>query len=105
MLARLVKDQGWKRGAQIGAPNATFFELLDACPDLTMIAVDRQPGDEFRAKAETYGDRAIVLEGRATDMAFDVWDGWLDFAIIADDTVKTAWAPKVRKGGAIMEPA
>jgi predicted O-methyltransferase YrrM len=122
VLEALVIRHGWTKGAEIGVLNgATFFHLLDNCLNLSMIAVDSwgenapdygdltQVGREFVRKAEGYGERARVLLGRSVDMARHVEDASLNFVFIdADhsyDAVSAdiaAWAPKVRKGGAIM---
>jgi predicted O-methyltransferase YrrM len=95
VLEHLVKMNGWKHGAEIGVNRGgTFFHLLDTCPDLTMIAVDsweadvpeygdlRPVGEEVCRRAESYGDRAVVLHGDSLNMARVVVDESLDFCFI-----------------------
>jgi hypothetical protein len=41
VLADLIKQNGWTKGAEVGVfKGATFFHLLDNCPNLYLIGVD-----------------------------------------------------------------
>lgn len=41
LLAKLIKDHGWKRGAEIGVfAGRTHLYLMENCPDLELIGVD-----------------------------------------------------------------
>lgn len=122
VLLDLVRQHGWRKGAEIGVLNgATFFHLLDNVSDLEMIAVDkwasdnpiygdlRPVGEEFRRRAKAFGDRVTILQGHSADMAHDVKDGSLDFIFVDGDhsteAVRAdiaAWAPKVRQGGKVI---
>lgn len=122
VLLELVRQNGWRKGAEIGVLNgATFFHLLDNVPGLEMTAVDkwaadnpiygdmRPIGEEFRLRARAFGDRVTILQGNSGDMAHDVKDGSLDFCFIdADHSTEAAradiaaWAPKVRQGGKVI---
>ena len=122
VLLSLVRQHGWRKGAEIGVLNgSTFFHLLDNVSDLEMIAVDkwaednpiygdlRPVGEEFRRRAEAFGDRVAILQGHSADMAHDVKDGSLDFIFIDGDHSTeaaradiAAWMPKVRKGGKVI---
>lgn len=122
VLTHLVTNNRWRRGAEIGVLNgATFFQLLDRCPALSMIAVDQwatdapdygdltKVGEEFQEQAKAYGERARILRGSSAEMACQVDDASLDFCFVdAEHTFVAAsadiaaWAPKVKKGGAIM---
>ena len=123
VLERLVKENGWSKGAEIGVLNgATTFHLLDRCPDLHLVAVDQwamdntvygdltDVGVEFVKKARgAYEGRCCILLGHSASMANNVEDGSLDFVFIdADHSYESAladikaWAPKVRPGGAVM---
>lgn len=125
VLIELIRKYGWTRGAEIGVYNgeAVFFKLLDACPDLHMIAVDQWSatdkdygdltavGEAFRERARDFVVRAFVIHGPSTDVETLSWvdDGELDFVFIDADhsyeAVKAdiaAWTPKVRKGGWVL---
>lgn len=123
VLEGLVKEHGWKRGAEIGVLNgATTFHLLKRCPDLHLIAVDQWSLDDtvygdltdvgvaFVKKARSaFEKRCRILLGPSADMAHNIEDGSLDFCFIdADHSYESAladikaWAPKVRPGGAVM---
>ena len=127
----LVGVYGWTRGAEIGVyQGKTSFYLMDACPDLTLYAVDswppdaqwcpppapkkdmRQIGKQFMRTAEGAGfwdGRLIVLHGPSVEMAKHVDDASLDFVFIdADHSTPSvladiaAWAPKVKPGGKVL---
>lgn len=123
VLLDLVRANGWRRGAEIGVLDGTavFFKLLDGCPDLSLIGVDRWATDDqyygdltetgriFKERAAGYGDRARVLEGNSAAMAAHVDDASLDFIFIdADHSTEglladlAAWRPKVRDGGVVL---
>jgi hypothetical protein len=41
VLASLVREHGWRHGAELGVLHGkTFFHLLDTCPELHLIGVD-----------------------------------------------------------------
>lgn len=123
VLLDLVRENNWTRGAEIGVldGSAVFFKLLDACPDLSLIAVDQwsaedqhygdltETGKVFKDRAALYPGRAAVLEGPSAAMARMVEDGSLDFIFIDADHSEeavladiAAWRPKVREGGVIL---
>lgn len=123
VLAKLVNDCGWERGAEVGCLRGdTTFYLLEQCPKLSVVAVDIWqpfPGqyenyeaggqdpltlenrvvpfelieEVFRERGSKYNGRLKVLKGLSWEMADDVPDGSLDFAFIDADHT----APSVRK--------
>ncbi len=128
VLAGLVNDNGWREGAEIGVlKGATFFYLLDQCPDLVMTGVDpwkqMDPSATLGSKtyaqhdmaalrkdvqhrAEAYGYRARILPIPSTVAAGIVDDNTLDFVFIdADHTTESVrsdianWRPKLKRGG------
>ena len=131
VLIVLVRKHGWTRGAEIGVlKGRCLFALLDACPELSMVAVDQwrhlelsdEPGAEhYRAhdmaacaelvkrRARDYGARCQIIHA-AQDLAANfVNDGALDFVFLdADHTTPgtlvaiESWRPKVRRGGALL---
>lgn len=122
VLIDLIRQNGWTRGAEIGVLDgeAVFFRLLDAFPELRMIAVDNwradnpdygdltQVGEAFFSKARKYG-RSIVLEGDSAEMAQYVPGTSIDFVFIDAshdyESVKAdiaAWTPKVMPGGMVL---
>lgn len=128
VLEFLIKQNGWKRGAEIGVhKGATTFHLLRKCARLHLYAVDSWPaaanwrpdgtkkdqravGAEFLRQAAAYdGSRLTVLKGPSIEMAPRVVDGSLDFVFIdADHSTEAVradiatWAPKVRPGGMVL---
>jgi predicted O-methyltransferase YrrM len=111
VLADMVKKNGWTRGAEIGLfKGATFFHLLDHCPDLTLIGVDswassEQPhakdinaglstwhspeemevlSDRVITKAQAY-QQATVYHCTSLEAAGKVEDGSLDFVFVDAD--------------------
>jgi hypothetical protein len=114
VLEKLIKKHGWTKGAEIGVyKGATFFYLLDHCPDLHLIGVDswkplpstqvrsldkglsdpaaRTPAKmerfskEVVAKAGRYKGRAQVWIADSAAAADDVKDGSLDFIFVDAD--------------------
>jgi len=131
VLIRLVREHGWRRGAEIGVLRGkTLFSLLDECPDLVMIGVDQWKQLPLRdcdcaetytqfdmaflrrdvmARAGHYGWRCRILAGDSVAMADQVEDASLDFVFIDGDHTSdgirrdlAAWRGKVRAGGMIL---
>lgn len=111
VLEQLVKQHGWTVGAEIGLfKGATFFHLLDTCPDLQLIGVDlwyasetphkkdmnagrstwHSPdemaalADRVIARAQGY-PRATVYVSDSVEAAAEVEDGSLDFVFVDAD--------------------
>lgn len=122
VLEKLCNDKRCRKGAEVGVyTGATLFHLLEYCPDLRMVGVDRweqYPGCAYSdeelfkarrgvfARIELYGGRADILEGDSAEMARWVDNASLDFVFIDADHSTTAvlrdiraWAPKVKEGG------
>lgn len=123
VLIDLIRRNGWTRGAEIGVLNGenVFFKVLDAVPEIYMIAVDQwsetdkdygdlsQVGLDFCAKAQGYDSRAGILHGNSAEMAEYVGHASLDFVFIDAshdyESVKAdiaAWTPKVKPGGMVL---
>lgn len=131
ILIDYVQKHGWTYGAEIGVlKGRTLFNLIKACPDLTMVGVDQWRHIPFREdeNAETYahfdmgamyksvctqakkfGDRVKILRGDSVEMADYVADGSLDFVFIDADHTEAgfrrdllAWAPKVKPDGGVF---
>jgi predicted O-methyltransferase YrrM len=114
-LEQLVKDNEFTLGAELGVhEGVTHFYLLDRCPKLTMIGVDRYQGNQEKywegisPKLEEKGIRSIFYRMSTVEAATYVGTGELDFVFIdADHRYNSvladikAWKPKVRKGGYI----
>lgn len=126
VLARLIRECGLERGAEIGVADGRCTQrLLSAIPDLHLIAVDCWPdgylthsGDcwsrdfqdsnreRFNAVMERFPGRLRLIEKPSLGAAVDVPDASLDFVFIDADhrynAVKgdiAAWTPKVRPKG------
>lgn len=120
VLALLVKQHGFARGAELGVwEGATLAHLLKSNRHLHMIGVDHwKPVGTYegknmqaaRAKAlraiAPYRDRVGLLEMDTVAAAAEVPDGTLDFVFIdaSHDLASVradilAWRPKVRAGG------
>lgn len=129
VLARLVQQEGWTFGVEIGTADGTCTEaLLLMCPDLHMITVDPWepqpendgpedwtdwPHDEHERQARTrlrsFGPRCRIFKGyskRAVDL---VQDASLDFVFLDGDHSErgvrddiAAWRRRVRPGGMIL---
>ena len=128
VLAGLVKEHGWNRGAEIGLlKGKTTRYLLGNCPGLFLYGIDQwkqlpesnEDGAEHyqrfdmtvcestvRGIAREFPGRLEILKGDSVEMAAHVPDGSLDFAFIdaAHTTEQTtrniqAWLPKLRPGG------
>lgn len=131
VLIRLIRENGWKLGAEIGVlKGKTLFALLENVPDLKMFAVDQwkhlplRPDtnaetyshvnmashyQKVRSRALRYGERVKILHGDSVEMAKRVADASLDFVFIDADHTEwgvnrdiCAWAPKVRSGGMVL---
>ncbi len=130
LLESWVKEFGWTAGAEIGLQRGwTICHLLESCPGLSMIGVDRwieipdtgEPGwqsydhIDLDYWAEKVKQRVAAFEGRgrilhmASLEAAKLVDDWsLGFVFIdGDHTARgteadiRAWAPKVKAGGHI----
>lgn len=127
-LAKLIRDNGLQRVAELGIwKGRTFLHLL-AHTRATVIGVDawRQrpenaavPGGEtystwdmeayeanVRRQAAAYGDRAQILKMETCEAAAQIEDGSLDLVFIDADHSEAGvrrdlrdWMPKVRPGG------
>lgn len=122
-IIRLVHAEGLTRGAEVGVKSGRFFdEVLSACPDVTMIAVDlwapsaayaHWPDDHHtinydRAKraAKKHGNRIRLIRAESVETAATVEPGSLDFVFIDADHSYLgcrcdieAWRPALRPGG------
>lgn len=111
MLVSLVKQHGWRRGAELGVDKGVLFGmLLRSCPDLHLTGVDVFPDMQrshrvFDLEAG-YSDRCEVLKMTTVEASRLYEDGHFDFVFIdaAHDyeSVKEDiqhWLPKVRVGG------
>ena len=128
VLVGLVRDHGWKRGAEVGLlKGKTTRYMLSNCPGLFLYGIDQwkhlEPSTETGAEhyqrfdmevceatvrtiAREFRGRLEILKGDSAEMANRVPDYSLDFAFIdaahtATETSKniTAWLPKLRPGG------
>lgn len=131
VLAGLIQGNGWTRGAEIGVlGGSTFKLLLQHCPRLKLIGVDRwewnppsatdgaetytkydmrQSEAAARRIAAEYPGRATLLKGDLVEMAAQVLDGSLDFVFLDADHTEAgtvaairAWAPKLHVTGALL---
>jgi predicted O-methyltransferase YrrM len=109
-FAQFVQNHGWKSGAELGVDKGILTRLLlEAVPDLALIAVDVFPDRERSRRAfelERQYPNLTLIEATTADASTLVPDGSLDFVFIdadhgyeavADDINR--WAPKVRSGG------
>jgi predicted O-methyltransferase YrrM len=117
VLARLAKEFGLKRFAEIGVKaGRNTVTILQLVPDSHVIAVDPwawwsllQPGEcerQFDRRCRNFEDRITKHKMLGVESALLVPDGSLDCVFIDDDhkydTTKAnieAWLPKLRKGG------
>lgn len=127
-LAKLIRDHGLLRVAELGIwKGRTFLHLL-AHTEATVIGVDAWrhrpendgvPGGEtyatwdmdayeanVRRQAAAYGERAQILKMETHEAAHQVADGSLDLVFIDADHSEIGvrrdiadWSPKVRAGG------
>jgi Methyltransferase domain len=131
VLARLIHERGWTRGAEIGVFEAQNLRaILMDCPQLHMIAVDhwiasntagpmyrdvswRAPMDIIEERARYrlsfYGDRVRIIKGDSVEAAKQVDDASLDFVFVDGDHSEggviadvIAWLPKLRPGGTML---
>ena len=114
VLVGLVRDRGWKRGAELGLASGQTFELLlRTFPDLHMIGVDRSihhpRRDRVREIVRQYRDRATHYECLTSVAAANVETASLDFVFVdADHSYEGAkqdilrWFPKLREGGVML---
>ncbi len=124
VLVGLIQQHGWRCGAELGVLDGdNLFHLLDNCPGLQMIGVDRWKTYEDYPKkdmetsaylvqqmvANFYRDRCRILVGDTSTMANEVKDGVLDFVfidaghkyeeVLADIE---AWRPKLKPNGRML---
>ena len=127
----LVRFHGYSIGAEIGVYRGrTTFAVMNACPKLRLIAVDRWEyipkntpdaieiglaGNDMESayrgymrKVHLYRNRLTVLRGNSVEMVKKVEDGSLDFVFIdADHRYQEAlkdikaWSPKVKEDGTV----
>lgn len=111
VFTALVKERGFRTGAELGVDKGILFAmLLKECPDLTLIGVDTFPDrDRSRRAFQTaarYRVRGKLWETDTITAAGEIADRSLDFvfidadhryAAVRDDIA--AWSPKVRPGG------
>lgn len=114
-LEKLVNDNNFTLGAELGVhEGVTHFHLLDRCPQLTMIGVDRYGGNQARywrpveKKLASYGLRCRFYKEETVKASRNIGTNELDFVFIdADHSYEgclsdiKAWFPKVRSGGYI----
>lgn len=114
-LEKLVKENNFTLGAELGVHEGfTYFHLLDTCPDLTMVGVDRYQSVQekywlnFNLKQVQYGNRSRFYRMDTIKAADEIDDNSLDFVFIdADHSYRSvladikAWMPKVRNSGYI----
>ena len=112
-LERLIIENEFKYGCEIGVhEGVTHFYLLDTCPGLVLVGVDRYQGvqeqyfNTFKQGAEKYGIRSRFHRESSVDASNRYGKGELDFIFIdADHSYNgvmsdlKAWDIKVRKGG------
>lgn len=122
VMAGLIRQHGWTRGAELGVwQGALFGYLLAAFPELYLIGVDdwRSVGPYagkdmesaealVRKIAAAHPGRALILKDNTLVASMYVSNGYLDFAFIdaSHDTPSVladiyGWKPKIRKGGAL----
>jgi len=107
VVEALIKGNLWTRGAELGVfKGETFFHLLDACPTLTLIGVDRWErtvgpkqdretgfasyadhpmeayASEVSMRAVRYGSRAVIIRGDTVMAARSIADVSLDFVFV-----------------------
>lgn len=112
VMARLVNEHGWRRGAELGLASGKLFgRLLRDCPSIEfLIGVDRAALPDrirkVRRLAAEHRGRCIVMECLTCEAADRVQPATLDFVFIdadhhyhavADDIAR--WRPKLRPGG------
>lgn len=103
-MVALAKEQGWKRGVELGLGHGLLFaRLIEA--GLEMIGVDLGRRPERKAQVEAING-GKVLWMPTHDAAAHVPDGWADFVFVdaahSFDAVRQDirdWQPKVRPGG------
>lgn len=122
VLIGMALQHKFTRGAEIGVLRGkTLFALLDACPELSMIAVDqwRHIGPREDECAETYTQfdmnalrasvisraqtyksngeaRCLILEGDSVEMADHVHYGSLDFVFLDGDHTEAGLSQDLR---------
>lgn len=126
VVERLVKSEGWKRGAEVGVHKGkTFKHLLTTCPDLELYGIDLwdtaffqstregRPPKEINLELDLAElsvwlrahapDRGVLIRQDTRKAAEEFEDGFFDFAFIDADHryegVKAdieAWLPKAK---------
>lgn len=118
VLIALIDEHGWTKGAELGVEAGhTHLALLEDCPDLTLIGVDRWLGiyrgrsrasmyPELQIAVRPYESRSRLVRATTVAAAEDIPDGSLDFVFIdanhSEESVRAdieAWAPKLKPDG------
>lgn len=102
-MEALAREQGWKRGIELGLGHGLLFARFLAL-GIDMIGVDLGLRPERRAAVEQLGGTVHWMA--TADAAALVPDGWADFVFIdaghsyeAARTDIALWQSKVREGG------
>lgn len=102
-MVALAREQGWKRGVELGLGHGLLFaRLIEA--GLEMIGVDLGRRPERRAQVEAIGGKVLWMP--TSEAAAHVEDGWADFVFVdaahSYEAVRgdiRDWERKVRAGG------
>lgn len=102
-MEALAREQGWKRGVELGLGHGLLFRRFLAL-GIDMVGVDLGRRAERRAEVEKLGGTVHWMATAAA--AYRVPDGWADFVFIdaghsyqaASNDIYT-WFPKIRDGG------
>lgn len=103
VLVGLARENGWKRGVEIGLGQGLLFAALLSL-GIEMIGVDIGRRPDRRSMVNALGGTVLWLP--SVEASRFVPDGWADFVFIdaahSYHAVKAdieAWKPKVREGG------
>lgn len=122
-VVKRVKEGGWTKGAELGVRRGQLlFRLLDACPELHMIAVDAWEPNKadmrsvhtdyerrVRVRAKQYKGRITIIKAYTNQAVKNVKDRSLDFVFIdADHSYNNCkedielWSAKIKKDGYLL---